>query len=72
MIVKRCPVDVDAELLTAGEASRLLRASGFGIIDRRYFLYLPERLFHALSAVEGVFSRLPLGGQYAVLARAPS
>jgi hypothetical protein len=25
-----------------------------------------------LSAVEGVFSRLPLGGQYAVLARAPS
>ena len=37
MIVKRCPVDVDAELLTAGEASRLLRASGFGIIDRKVF-----------------------------------
>ncbi len=71
-IVKRCPVDVDAELLTAGEASRLLRASGFRIIGREYFLYLPERLFHAFGAVERVLSRLPFGGQHALLAQAPS
>jgi SAM-dependent methyltransferase len=71
-IVKRCPVDVDAELLTAGEASRLLRASSFRMIDRKYFLYLPERLFHTFGAVERVLSRLPFGGQYALLAQAPS
>lgn len=71
-IVKRCPVDVDAELQTAGEASRLFRASGFGIVDRKYFLYLPEGLFHTFGVVERVLSRLPFGGQYAVLAQAPS
>jgi SAM-dependent methyltransferase len=71
-IVKRCLVDADAELLTAGEVSKQLRASGFKIIDKRYFLYLPERLFHAFGLVERVFSKLPFGGQYAVLAQAPS
>lgn len=71
-IVKRCPVDVDAELLAAGEASKLLRASGYILLDREYFLYLPESLFHVFSAVERVLSMLPLGGQYALLAQAPS
>ena len=71
-IVKRCLVDADAELLAAGEISNLLRASGFKIIDKRYFLYLPERIFHAFGFVERVFSKLPFGGQYAVLAQAPS
>jgi SAM-dependent methyltransferase len=71
-IVKRCPVDVDAELLTASEAARLLEDSGFISLDLEYFLYFPERLFHALRTVERMFSKLPLGGQYALLARAPS
>jgi ubiquinone/menaquinone biosynthesis C-methylase UbiE len=71
-IVRRCPVDEDAELHTAYRASRLLRDSGFEIVDRKYFLYLPERLFCTFGALERVLSRLPFGGQYAVLARAPS
>jgi len=71
-IVRRCPVDADAELLTAREASRLLRASGFRSLGQEYFLYLPERLFYTFGAVERVLSRLPFGGQYACLAKAPS
>lgn len=71
VVVKRCPVDMDAELLTAREAGRLLEASGFVPLLHEYFLYLPEGLFHRFGTVERVFSRLPLGGQYALLAQAP-
>lgn len=71
VIVKRCPVDVDAELLTAREAGGLLGAAGFRSFRREYFLYLPEKLYNSLGAVERVFSWLPFGGQYMVLARKP-
>jgi len=71
-IVKRCPVDVDAELLTAREARRLLDTSGFISLSREYFLYLPEIFSHSFTAVESLLSGLPLGGQYALLARVPS
>jgi SAM-dependent methyltransferase len=70
-IVNRSPVDVDAELLTARETSHLLGASGFISLRMEYFLYLPERLFNAFSAVESALSKLPLGGQYALLAQLP-
>lgn len=68
-IVKRCPVDVDAELFTARETGSLLEASGFASPRREYFLYLPERLFHRFGAAERVLSKLPFGGQYALLAQ---
>jgi SAM-dependent methyltransferase len=71
-IVKRCPVDVDAELLAAREASRLLAASGFHSLRCEYFLYLPEKLFNTFGAFEKVLSGLPFGGQYLLLAKAPS
>lgn len=71
-IVKRCRVDADAELLAAREASSLLEASGFVPLHCEYFLYLPERLFQTFSAVESVLYLMPLGGQYALLAKAPS
>jgi SAM-dependent methyltransferase len=70
-IVKRCPVDVDAQLLTARETGVLLEASGFLTLRREYFLYLPEGPFHLFGAFEWVLSQLPLGGQYAVLAKVP-
>jgi SAM-dependent methyltransferase len=69
-IVKRCPVDVDAELLTAPQAGRLLKASGFEVVGADYFLYFPERLFATLGGLEQGFSKIPLGGQYALLGRA--
>jgi SAM-dependent methyltransferase len=70
-IVKRCPVDVDAELLSAQTARMLLEASGFASLSTDYFLYFPESLFNRVGSVEKVLYKLPFGGQYAQLARAP-
>ncbi len=71
-IVKRCPVDVDAELLTARKASVLLQTAGFETVSTDYFLYFPERLFNRLISVEKMLCKIPLGGQFALLARAPA
>jgi SAM-dependent methyltransferase len=68
-IVKRCAVDIDAELLTASVTAKMLRASDFKTLRTEYFLYLPESLFFTVGAMEKVLSRVPLGGQYVVLAR---
>jgi SAM-dependent methyltransferase len=70
-IVRRCPVDIDAELLTPRRARRLLVAAGFEVLGSSYFLYLPESLFGRFGAVESALEHVPLGGQYALLARAP-
>lgn len=70
-IVKKCPLDAEAALLTANGVSDLLRSSGFERIKKEYFLYLPERLFEKFAPIERLFSRFPLGGQYVVLAQAP-
>jgi SAM-dependent methyltransferase len=70
-IVRKCPLDVEASLLTAAEVSGLVRASGFVRIWREYFLYLPERLYGNFASIERMFSRVPLGGQYVVVAEAP-
>ena len=71
-IVKRCPVDADAELLTARATSRLLREAGFQPLSTDYFLYLPEKIFQQFGFLEGMLRRPSLGGQYALLARAPA
>jgi hypothetical protein len=70
-VVRRCPVDVDAELLTAKQATTLLQASGLEPVSTDYFLYLPEKLFTLAGSMEKMLSGIPLGGQYALLARAP-
>ena len=69
-IVRRCPVDADAELLTARAASKLLGEAGFEVLSTDYFLYLPEKMFQQLGFLEGILRRPPFGGQYALLARA--
>jgi SAM-dependent methyltransferase len=70
-IVGKCPLDAEAALLTAGGVSHLLQLSGFEHIQKEYFLYLPERLYGKFAPIERLFSRVPLGGQYVVLAKAP-
>jgi SAM-dependent methyltransferase len=70
-IVKRCPVDIDAELLTARSAVALLESADFEPLLSHYFLYLPEQLFNHLNPLEKLLSKVPLGGQYALLARSP-
>jgi hypothetical protein len=69
LIVKRSPVDQNAVLLNAGETRGLMRAAGLSIHDQQFFVYLPEKAYKAVGAVENVFSRLPLGGQYAVFGK---
>jgi SAM-dependent methyltransferase len=66
LIVKRCPVDAEAELLSASLARRLVRAADFEVLDTTYFLFLPEGIFQRMGAVERTLRRCPLGGQFAV------
>jgi len=66
LIVSRTPVDADAILLRPSESQALLEQAGLKIQDREYFLYLPEPLYKHLSLIETAFSKIPLGGQYAI------
>lgn len=70
-IVRRCQVDIDAELLTARDTRQLLRLAGFEALSTDYFLYLPEGIFNRVGWLEGTFRKIPFGGQYALLARTP-
>jgi len=71
IIVKRSPVDVDAHLLRVAETCRLLEAQNLRIEAVQHFLFFPEFLFRKLGFIEAWLSLIPLGGQYAVFARAP-
>jgi hypothetical protein len=50
----------------------MLRGAGLEILSTEYFLYLPERIFNRFGQAEKMFRKVPFGGQYAVLARAPA
>ena len=67
-VMKRLPFDRDAELLTPGQTKRLLRTSGLRVIEVRYHFFFPRALA-ALRSVERPLRRVPLGGQYVVLAQ---
>jgi ubiquinone/menaquinone biosynthesis C-methylase UbiE len=69
IIVRRCPVDSDAELLTASTASRLMRSADLEIVETAYFLYLPERVFNRIGWIERYLCNLPVGGQFAMFSR---
>lgn len=70
-IVRRCPVDVDAELLRARETSALFLRAGFEEPSVDYFLYFPETIFNRIGWLERMLSKVSLGGQYAVMAKLP-
>jgi SAM-dependent methyltransferase len=69
MIVNRSPIDRGARLLTASQARKQLKNAGLQTLLTDYFLYLPERWFRRAAPVEAALRKVPLGGQYAVLAR---
>jgi SAM-dependent methyltransferase len=69
LIVRRTPVDEHADLLTAATARRLMREAQLSIVDTRYFLYVPERMYRWGRRAEKALEVVPLGGQYAVFAR---
>jgi SAM-dependent methyltransferase len=69
-IVRRSPIDIDAELLTPHVARALFDAANFGCFMTDYFLFLPEQQFSRWGLLEAVFATVPLGGQYALVGRA--
>jgi SAM-dependent methyltransferase len=68
-IVRTCPIDVDARLLTPGSARRYLRAAGLKHMATEYFLFLPQKMYEIMRGVESAIKRFPMGGQYATFAR---
>ncbi len=68
-LVNTCPFDEDAVLLRAGEAMRLAVGAGLTPQRPRYRLLTPWR-HPAFVAAERLLDRLPLGGQYCLLAAA--
>jgi SAM-dependent methyltransferase len=66
LIVSRTPVDAEAILLRSAETRSLLRNAGFSIDRESYFLFLPEKVYRHLAALENLLRHVPLGGQYAV------
>lgn len=65
LIVKRAPIDRNAVLLSAPEAKELMRGSGLGKVQARFFLFVPPR-FRWLWQWERWLGWCPLGGQYLV------
>ena len=69
-VMKRVPFDRDAIMLWPGESRSNLKAADFEIITSLYCFFFPGFL-SALRPLENYLSRVPLGGQYMVLARKP-
>lgn len=71
MVMSRIPFDRDAKTLSYREAQNLVTAAGFQLgAPTRFLFYFPRSLSY-LRPAERFFVRLPLGGQYCVLARNP-
>jgi SAM-dependent methyltransferase len=69
-VMKKIPFDRDAIRLSAPEARHVLRDAGFEIIATDFLFIFPAAL-SALRFMERPLSKLPIGGQYQVLARKP-
>ena len=69
-LMSRVPFDKDAQMLFPHQARSLLRAGGFEIELTDYLFVFPAML-KALRPLEPSLCKLPLGGQYMVLARKP-
>jgi|SRR5688572_3437158 len=68
LIVSRTPVDADAHLLRAKSTIGLMTAAGATMLDTRYFLLLPQRLYKYFGVLENRLTKVPIGGQYAAFA----
>jgi SAM-dependent methyltransferase len=66
-LVRECPFDKDAVLLTKSEMIKLLERSNFKVDKAGYYLFIPPK-FSYLLKLEKILIGLPLGGQYFVKA----
>jgi SAM-dependent methyltransferase len=71
MIMRRIPFDRDAVTLSPPETRRMLRAAGFRVVRTDAWFLFP-RVLGWLRPLEALVHRLPLGGQYLVLAQKTS
>ncbi len=67
-IMRRVPFDRDAEMLWPHQARRLIRQAGFEIAVTDFAFVFPRGL-RFLRRFERRLCKLPLGGQYLILAR---
>lgn len=64
-LVRDCPFDADAVLISMAQLRTLFRESGLAVSNDGYFLFVPERLGW-LRRAERWMTWLPPGGQYFV------
>jgi SAM-dependent methyltransferase len=69
-MMSRVPFDRDAQMLFPHQARSLLKTAGFEIVLTDYLFVFPAAL-KMLRPLEPALCKLPLGGQYLVLARKP-
>jgi len=70
-LMSRVPFDKDAILLWPRGARRMLREAGFEIVRTDFAFIFPGAL-KFLRFLEAPLHKLPLGGQYQILARKPN
>lgn len=70
LIMSRVSFDRDAHMLFPHQARGLLREAGFAVSSTDYLFVFPAAL-KPLRRVEPALAKLPLGGQYLVLAKRP-
>ncbi len=70
IVVRRTPVDENAQLLSARTARGLLTRAGLSENQRTtYFLYFPQNIYRKIGAIEALLEKVPAGGQYAAFGR---
>jgi SAM-dependent methyltransferase len=69
LVMHRIPFDREAIPLPPPEAVRLLRRAGFRVQSQAFCFFFPNFL-RAFRPLESSLERVPLGGQYLVIARA--
>jgi SAM-dependent methyltransferase len=70
VVVRRSPVDQDAELLRPPIVRSLFEEAGARILDRRFLVFFPRPL-RAMLPLERRLGWCPLGAQYVIAAMAP-
>lgn len=67
-VMSRVPFDRDAQMLRPGQARRLLGEAGFCVVLTDFVFVFP-RILRYFRRFERRLCKLPLGGQYMILAR---
>ncbi len=70
LIMSRIPFDQDAIPLSYLESQQLLKSTGFVFLGTSFHFFFPS-LFKRLRKFESTLKKVPLGGQYCIVAKKP-